>query len=193
MRARRGDWSWRLAALILAVASQGCVCLLNAEGTAGDGGGAARCRPGCFLLFGGAPVDGCGMMGGPGCGETLDSDLEGCFQHPDGVSAGRLRISQSSCNLVTGYGFGLEDLELGPAPHDAWTFSGEVLRGRLTDPSGGTSTGLAVLAVQGGPQDLIASRNLAADGSENLSLQRTGPAGEVRVVELERCTCPCGP
>lgn len=193
MTTRRGSWFLRLAALVLAVASQGCLCLLDAEGTSGDGGGAARCRPGCFLLFGGAPVDGCGMMGGPGCGETVDPDLDGCFRHPEGAASGRVRIGQGSCNLLTGYGFGLTDLALRPAPHEDWVFSGEVIQGGLTDEDGSVIAGVALLDVPGGPQGLVASRYLAADGAETLGLQTTGPLGEVRRVDLVRCTCPCEP
>lgn len=193
MAHRRCDGFRLLAALALALISQGCVCLLDSEGTAGGGGGAAPCEPGCYWLLGGAPIDGCGMMGGPGCGETVDPDLEGCFQHPAGAVSGRLRVGQSSCNLLTGYGFGVPELALGPAPHESWVFSGEVIQGGLTDEEGNEIAGVAALNVQGGPQELTAIRSLAADGAETLALQRIGTLGEVQRVDLVRCTCPCEP
>lgn len=177
-----------LSVAVLTVGSPGCVCLLNS--TAGGG-----CEPGCYWMLGGFPVDGCGTMGGPGCPESLDAAIDGCFRHPDGTDLGRMRIALSSCNLVEGYGFGLEELAFGPPPHADWVFVGAVTQdGGLVDDEGNEILGAASLAVTGDAGEVTVIHERRADGVEWLALQTATPDGGVRRAELMRCaTCPCEP
>lgn len=185
MTTRFRQRAFLLLALTVPLFSQSCVCLLRSHGTAGSEGSGYSCEPGCFWLLGGAPIDGCGSMGGPGCGEILDPELDGCFQHPAGRDAGWIRLGQQGCNLVQGFGYGTTELALGSDP---WLFDGEVIQGGLTDEAGNELAGVATLTILEG-QVLTATRIVSPAGSETLALQGTGRLGEVVRVEMVRAPC----